>query len=251
MRRTLSYSMKIRIPPAKDIWTAAGFLALVVILVFSCMWVWEQYLKTPPYVDPERYPIRGIDISAHNGDINFRDVRRDGIEFAFIKASEGTDFKDKKFADNYLKARKAGIKTGAYHFFRFDKDGVDQAINFLRATGNRKLDLGLAIDIEQQGNPEGIDKELITQRLTAMAEYLFLLGYRVTFYTNRTGYEEFLMDSFPGYPLWICSFSEHPIDADWTYWQYDHHGKVKGIHGDVDLDTFNGSRSDWRKYLAQ
>lgn len=237
--------MKIRIPPKKDIWTAIGFLVLVVILAFSCIWVWEQYLTTPPYVDPERYPVRGIDVSSHNGNIDFSKVRADGYEFVFIKASEGSDFRDKNFQTNYTKARKAGIKTGAYHFFRFDKDGVDQAINFLKAVDNRKLDLGLAVDVEQQGNPEGIDKELITERLTAMAEYLYLKGYRVTFYTNKTGYEEFLMESFPGYPLWICSFSEHPIDADWTYWQYDHHGKVNGIKGDVDLNAYNGTREEF------
>lgn len=239
--------MKIRIPPQKDIWTAIGFLVLMVILFFSCIWVWEQYLTTPPYVDPDRYPVRGIDVSSHNGVIDFRKVRAEGYEFVFIKASEGSDFKDKNFKTNYAKARKAGIKTGAYHFFRFDRDGVDQAINFLKAVGNRQLDLGLAVDVEQQGNPEGIDKELITERLTAMAEYLYLKGYRVTFYTNKTGYEEFLMESFPGYPLWICSFSEHPIDADWTYWQYDHHGKVSGIKGDVDLNAYNGTREEFEK----
>lgn len=137
------------------------------------------------------------------------------------------------------------MKTGAYHFFRFDKDGVDQAMNFLETVGNRKLDLGLAIDIEKQGNPEGISRDIIVERLVTMAEYLYLKGHRVTFYTNKTGYEEYLMEAFPGYPLWICSFSEHPIDAEWTYWQYDHHGKVNGIRGDVDLNAFNGTREEF------
>lgn len=239
--------MKIRIPPAKDIWIAAGFLALVVILGVSCVWVWNQYLKSPPYVDPERYPVRGIDVSAHNGEIDFKAVKKEGMDFVFIKASEGSDFKDKNFDINYRNARRNGLKTGAYHFFRFDKDGVDQAINLLQTTGPRHLDLGLAIDIEQQGNPENVDSTLIADRLTAMVEYLNLLGYRVTLYTNRSGYEKFLMDTFPGYPLWICSFAEHPIDADWTFWQYDHHGKIKGITGDVDLNAYNGSREEWNE----
>ncbi len=234
-----------RIPPKKDIWTAVGFLILTAVLAWSCVWVWKQYLTTPPYVDPERYPVRGIDVSSHNGDLNLREARKDGIDFIFIKASEGADFKDKNFVTNHAKAQKAGMKTGAYHFFRFDKDGVDQAMNFLEAVGNRKLDLGLAIDIEKQGNPEGISRDIIVERLVTMAEYLYLKGHRVTFYTNKTGYEEYLMEAFPGYPLWICSFSEHPIDAEWTYWQYDHHGKVNGIRGDVDLNAFNGTREEF------
>lgn len=79
-------------------------------------------------------------------------------------------------------------------------------MNFLEAVGNRRLDLGLAIDIEKQGNPEGISRDMIVERLVTMAEYLYLKGHRVTFYTNKTGYEEYLMEAFPGYPLWICSF---------------------------------------------
>ena len=53
-----------RIPPKKDIWTAVGFLVLTAVLARSCVWVWKQYLTTPPYVDPERYPVRGIDVSS-------------------------------------------------------------------------------------------------------------------------------------------------------------------------------------------
>lgn len=238
----------MRIPPRKDIATAGIFLVITVALVLSSVWAWRQFITTAPYVDPQRYPIRGIDVSAHNGYIDFFKVTRAGIEFVFIKASEGAEFKDKNFRANYRKARHAEIKTGAYHFFRFDVDGVDQAVNFLEAVGERKLDLGLVIDVEQQGNPEGVDPALVVDRLTAMAEYLNLKGYRVMFYTNRSGYEKYLLKDFPGYPLWICSFSEHPFDADWTFWQYDHHGHVDGIRGDVDLDTYVGNRADWSNY---
>lgn len=239
----------MRIPPKKDIWIAVGFLVLVVALGFSCYWAWHQFITTPPYVSPERYPVRGIDVSAHNGLMNLDAARRDGIEFIFIKASEGTDFKDENFNINYLKAQHAGMKTGAYHFFRFDKDGVDQAIQFLKAVGSRPLELGLAVDVEDQGNAPGVDPAIVKQRLSDMADYLYLKGHRVIFYTNRDGYEKYLMDTFAGYPLWICSFSENPIDAEWTFWQFDHHGEVDGIRGDVDLNTFNGSREEWTEYL--
>lgn len=239
----------MRIPPRKDILTAIGFLALTIALGFACYWAWYQFMTTPPYVDEERYPIRGIDVSAHNGRIDFHEVRRAGMEFVFIKASEGVDFKDKNFRTNYRKAQAAGLKTGAYHFFRFDKDGVEQAMNFMDVVQNRRLELGVAVDIEKQGNPDGVDPALVNQRLTDMVEYLYLRGYQVLFYTNRDGYEQYMMEAFPGYPLWICSFSDHPIDADWTFWQFNHHGRVSGIKGDVDLDAFYGSREDWQNYL--
>lgn len=240
----------MRIPPAKDIWAAVGFLLICCLLAFSSMWAWHYFITTPPYVDPVRYPVRGIDISAHNGSIDFRRVRKAGMKFVFMKASEGEDFKDRNFKINYQKAVKAGLRVGAYHFFRFDKDGVDQAINFLEAVGGRRMDLGLAVDVEAQGNPKGIPPEVVKERLMAMAEYLYLEGRQVTFYTNRKGYEDYLMDTFAGYPLWICSFSEYPIDAEWRFWQFNHRGRVDGVRGDVDMNAFFGSEKDWKVFFS-
>lgn len=234
--------------PWKDILVAGGFVLVCCLLVFAAFWAYHQFITTPPYVDPDRFPVRGIDISAHNGDINFKKVRESGIEFVFIKATEGGDFKDRNFRTNYQKAGEAGIKRGIYHFFRFDKDGVEQAINFLKAVGHRRPEMGLVIDVEKAGNP-AVPSHLINQRLTEMVEYLNLLGYRVMFYTNRSGYYDFLAESFPGYPLWICGFSQNPIYAEWSFWQYDHHGHVPGIKGEVDLDTFCGNRKEWARYL--
>lgn len=247
MKKLLSYLNHKR----KDLPAAIGFLIVSVCLVLASVWAWNEYFTSAPYVDTERYPIRGIDISAHNGMMNLDAAAADGVAFAFIKASEGISFRDENFSINYKKAGHAGIKRGAYHYFRFDCDGVKQAINLLSVVRNRQLELGIAIDVEDHGNASDVPPELIQQRLQDMVEYLNLMGRRVMFYTNREGYEKYLMDNYPGYPLWICHFSETPFDADWTFWQYDHHGKVKGIRGDVDLDVFIGSHSDWEQYLSQ
>lgn len=193
--------------------------------------------------------MKGIDVSSHNGMMNLDAAAADGVEFVFIKASEGSDFRDENFRLNYNKALHAGMKIGAYHFFRFDSDGVEQARNLLKVIGIRKLDLGIAVDIESQGNPSGIPLDSIMLRLEQMVDYLNLKGRRVIFYTNRDGYERYLMNNFPGCALWICSFNSNPIDAEWTFWQYNHRGKVKGIKGDVDLDVFFGSREEWNNFL--
>lgn len=239
----------MRIPPRKDIIAAAWFLLCLILLGFSAWWAAHEFMSNPPYVDPERYPVRGIDVSSHNGPMNLDAVRNDGYDFIFIKATEGVSFVDENFKMNYWKARHAGLKIGAYHFFRFDKDGVEQAIHFLKVIGEHKTDFNLVIDIEDAGNAKGIAPELVTERLVSMVEYMNLRGFRPMFYTNRDGYEKYLMDTYPGYPLWICSFNENPIDADWTFWQYDHHGKVAGVRGDVDLNTFIGSREDWEDFI--
>lgn len=235
--------------PTKDLLAAGCFLLVCILLVFASIWAYRQFITTPPYVDPERYPVRGIDISSHNGIIDFQEVARSGIEFVFIKATEGRDFKDKRFRSNYDKASAAGLKTGIYHFFRFDRDGVEQALNLMRTVGKRRPELGIVIDVEKTGNPDTIATETVTRRLSEMVDYLNLLEHRVMFYTNREGYYEYLADTFPGAPLWICGFSENPINAEWTFWQFNHRGRVDGITGDVDLNAFCGSREEWQSFL--
>lgn len=232
-----------------DLRVSFAFLAVSVALVLASVWAWWQFKTSPPYVDPQRYPVRGIDVSAHNGMMNLEAAVADGIEFIFIKASEGNTFHDENFRINYDKARHAGLKIGAYHFFRFDCDGVSQGMNLRKAIGDRKLELGVAIDVEQTGNPEGIDPKLIKRRLEAMVDYLYLSGIRVSIYSTRDGYYDYVQEAVPGTCLWICAFHPTPIEAEWTFWQYYHHGKVAGIRGEVDLDVFCGSRSEWQNYL--
>ena len=66
-----------------DLRVCVAFLAVVVILVYTSLWAYRQFMSSPPYVDPERYPIRGIDVSAHNGMMNLDAAAADGIEFIF------------------------------------------------------------------------------------------------------------------------------------------------------------------------
>lgn len=235
--------------PWKDLVAAAAFLLVCVFLVFAAIWAYNTFISTPPYVDPVKYPVRGIDISAHNGNVDMKTVKKSGIEFVFIKATEGVDFKDKNFQKNFRNAKTAGLKTGIYHFFRFDRDGVEQAINLMQSVGGRRPELGLVIDVENTGNPDSVPKEKIIRNLTQMVDYLNLLGHRVMFYTNRDGYYDYIAENFPGAPLWICGFSENPINAEWTFWQFNHRGRVDGINGNVDLNAFCGTREEWENYL--
>lgn len=240
---------KIKPRPIRDVAAALAFLVVIFLLVFSAVWAYREYMTTPPYVDEVKYPVRGIDVSRHNGEINFKKVADSGIEFVFIKASEGVTHRDSLFVRNLRQAGAAGLKTGAYHFFRFDGDGVEQAVNFLGAVGSRHTDMGLVIDVEKNGNPSNVPPEVVKERLSSMVEYMNLLGFRVMIYTNIDGYYDYIADILPGYPLWICRFKENPINAEWTFWQYDHHGKVDGVKGDVDLDAFCGTREEWERFL--
>ena len=83
-------------------------------------------LNTP---SQEEYPVRGVDVYSYQGEIDWG-VLSEGLDFAYIKATEGSRYTDDRFAYNYEQARKTGLRVGAYHFFSFESSGASQAENF-------------------------------------------------------------------------------------------------------------------------
>ncbi len=220
-------------------------LAISLTVSLLCMGGYMAYDRwLAPGADPsaEDYPVRGIDISAHNGDIDFERLRADSsVRFVYIKATEGTDFLDRNYITNVREASRNAIPAGAYHFFRFDSDGEMQAINFLWALRGRNLQLPPAIDIEEWGNPDGHATARIVERLRDMVSYLEAHGCHPIFYTNKDGYHRFIRGNFDNYPLWICSFSDPPLEEDvpWAIWQYSHRGRIDGVPTSVDLNALS------------
>lgn len=206
-------------------------------------------------IDRRQYPVLGLDISSHNGLPDFDSIAAAGVRFVFLKASEGETFRDPAFLRNYAAARGAGIPVGAYHFFRFDRDGRSQAENLLAATKDCRFELPFAVDIEEAGNPPTFSTELVVSRLEAMVATLKSSGAEVIIYTNKNGFARFLRNSFDSPDnrpqLWICSFTNPPLPrAPWLFWQHSHIGRIPGIKGNVDLNTFNGDSVLWENWIA-
>lgn len=225
-----------------------GVLALVLVGAVSYyLWMHQPHIV----LHDEAYPIIGVDLSKHNGDVDFGRLVDDGITFVYLKASEGNDYVDPKFKGNYTSARDAGMTVGAYHYFRMAKNGTVQAYNFLSVIADMPLDLPLAIDVEDWGNDPFVDYKDAQNRLATMVKCLKDSGYKVVIYTNGNGYKKYVKDSLADEMLWICSFRKpkEVTDYNWTFLQYSHWGEVKGISGDVDMDVFNGDRNAWRRWL--
>ena len=234
-----------------------GLAVLLVGVGIVAFWAYrnrvdiQHWWRGEIVVDRNKYPILGIDVSAHNGDIDFNKVKADGYTFVYIKASEGEDYHDSKFLTNYENARKAGLKVGAYHFFRKKTDGLNQAKNFLEMVAGRNLDLPLVVDVEDWSNDEQIKDERTQQHLDAMLDNLRSRGHKVMIYTNGDGYKKYIKNGQININLWLCSFRQpdrlkhipHQMQ------QYSHWGRVKGIWGDVDLNVFNGNVKQWEMWL--
>ena len=198
-------------------------------------------------VDREAFPVVGLDLSAHNGAVDFDSVAAAGVDFVYLKATEGLTFTDAAFIRNFSAARRAGLAIGAYHFFRFDADGISQARHLLDALHELRVDLPLAIDVEEWGNPAEVPTPQVVERLQTMVAELEHAGYPVIVYTNKNGHGRFLRAL--DVDLWICSFTSPPLAHPWRLWQHSHLGRVPGVNGKVDMDTFNGSREQWEAWL--
>lgn len=227
---------------------ALGVLLILALLAASLYVLRIRLHHNSSEIVDNDYELVGIDVSSHNGKINFECVSGAGIDFVIIKASEGAAFRDSRFASNYDSAKDNGLAVGAYHFFRFDVDGTLQARNFVETIGDRDFDLPLVIDVEEHGNPYVFLRSKVVRQLRDMVDELTALEYRVMIYTNKDGYYKFIKDNFDDYPLWLCSLNRRP-DLDWTIWQYSHWGKVDGIQGDVDLNRFYGNLEQWKNWL--
>src|SRR5262245_34821654 len=95
--------------------------------------------------------VQGVDVSWHQGPIDWNAVSRAEVRFAYVKATEGADYVDPRFAFNWREAHRAGLYVGAYHFFTLCRSGAQQASNFIQAVPVENGALPPAVDLEHMG----------------------------------------------------------------------------------------------------
>jgi lysozyme len=196
--------------------------------------------------DRDDFPIRGIDVSHHQGDIDWAQVAKDDIAFAYIKASEGHSFNDPAFARNWAGAGTVGLSRGAYHYFNLCKPGAEQAANFLKVLPEDQNMLAPMLDLEV---PEDCADQLsVDDVLQEVSQFAAIVeqkaGKRVIFYAPEEFFLTYLKGRGLNRRLWVRSVWRSPSYAkDWLIWQYHDRGAVKGISGNVDLNVLNDESS--------
>jgi len=233
------------------------FIALgvsVCLIILLIIFIRTYFLPKGVNIDKKKYPITGIDVSRHSGIINWDLIKFQNIDFAYIKATEGEDYLDPNYVTNINAAQKVNIIVGEYHFFRFNKPGKTQAMNFLSHTGGFSGKLAPALDIEEWGNlpVAKSDKQIKKDIADFLATVEQASGCKMIIYANVNSYNRYIRGQFPNNAIWICSFNKNRILPDnrkWLFWQHAHNGKLAGIKGFVDLNTFNGDEAKWKKYI--
>ena len=208
---------------------------------------------TGPY--PSDFAVHGIDVSKYQGDIDWQSVRESGVEFAFIKATEGGNHADEKFAQNWNGARAAGIARGAYHFVWWCRDPREEIAQFKRIVPVERDALPPVLDVE--ATPESRTCKRTLHREEVLADMRLMLaemerhyGKRPIIYVTVDFYQHVMHPGeFADYPVWVRSVKHAPPvtypGRRWAFWQYQSDGYVPGIRGKVDRNAFAGTREQF------
>lgn len=187
---------------------------------------------------------QGIDVSAYQGNIDYREVKNAGIDIVYIKASEGDYLEDPEFRNNYEGARNNGLNIGFYHFVRArsEEEAQKEAEFFSKVISGTQPNCRLAMDFEVFGNLSVEEINRISQVFLQKTQEL--TGKEMVIYSNtydaRTIFSEELARN---YPLWVAQYEvRRPSDngkwQNWIGFQYADNGRIAGIRGNVDLDRF-------------
>lgn len=259
---------------------AALLAAAAVLWIYA---VYHGYLLLN-YPSKARFPVRGVDVSHYQGSIDWEVLSQADIQFAYIKATEGSSHRDDRFLENWEAVKEIELKAGAYHFFSFDSPGESQAQNFIDAVNagfegagpvsedheGAELEgadfyreswessgmLPPVVDVEyyadKRQNPPAVED--VQRELQVMLDELEqYYGMKPVVYSTEEVWEKYLNGCFDAYPLWIRNVFHRPAvpDEKWTFWQYSNRGRLKGYSGAeeyIDLNVFNGSEAEWEEF---
>lgn len=232
-----------------------GGLALAGVLLGGGAWLYLAGVWIPNTPSSAAYPIRGLDVSHHQGRIDWSAVAGTGVDFVYMKATEGGDWVDRQFARNWAETGRLGLKRGAYHFFTLRTPGAKQADHFVATVPHEAVALPPAVDLEFSGNskirptPAQFQRELGVFLARLEQHYQT----RPVIYTTYNFYDAYLQ-GLTLERVWIREVHlapRGPFRDRWTFWQYSARGTVAGISGRVDLNVFAGTRQAFDALIDQ
>lgn len=241
-------------------WWLGGLLIAAVYI-----WLFYRYFVSPYgfrwralYGDvnyPAGYDIHGIDVSHHQGKIDWELLRNQGtidncpVRFVMIKATEGADRVDSKFEYNFKQAREYGFTRGVYHYYSTQSSAKKQAEHFIKTVCLQNGDLPPVLDVEQKpGNQTNEEfQRSVLEWLNRVEAHYRVKPILYTYYKFKMDY---LNDTiFNQYPYWIAHYYVDSLAyrGPWKFWQHTDAGSLPGINGPVDFNIYNGSYYDLRQ----
>jgi lysozyme len=241
-------------------WLRSALILTLLVALAACGRSPQGHLGVPgdnaphPGVNRARaMPVQGLDVSRYQGQIDFRAAKAGGTQFVFIKATEGRDYIDPAFYDNWRRAKEAGVPHGAYHFMTWCSLASEQAAWFEQMVPNDPDALPPVLDIEWNNHSSCKNKhpredvlEKIRVMLAAMERHT---GKVPIIYTDMNFHDDVLEGEHFDNPFWLRSTAAEPhsrySNRPYLFWQWTQTGTMSGIWAEVDRNAFVGSPDDF------
>ena len=226
------------------------------IVVLSSVYAGWCYALFHGYVNPILYTSKGIDISHHQGSIDWDELNNGAVDFVYMKATEGNDYLDSQFKQNWSESKRVDIPRGAYLFLTFCSPATEQSDFFIKTVPKEVNALPPVIDVEFRNCKAKCCQELpsnedIVLRVSTVYDALTeAYDKEPIVYTTPEFYEKHLR-TFPHDRFWVASWGIWPFwKPDWMIWQTTagelskSNGDIKGIKGFVDRNVLRTRPSD-------
>lgn len=265
LRKKARMRLWIRIRQSNTVhWLLTGIVAAIFLFFFYNAFIRPYSYRWKPCYGykgygvclPINYKVHGIDVSHHQGDIDWTAIKATEkqefpIRFAFMKATEGGDYKDRRFVENFRKAGEVGLVRGAYHFYNPNTDPITQADFFISQVKLKKGDLAPVLDIERKPRDKAQLQADLKKFLNRLEQHYGVKPIIYTSFKYKTRYLD--APEFDDYPFWIAHYYVDMLSYEgaWQFWQHTDYGTVPGIGVNVDLNVFNGSLEDMNSYMMK
>ena len=191
--------------------------------------------------------VMGIDISKHNGNIDWNAVKNSGVQYVILRcgyrgSASGVLVEDQKFKSNIQGATAAGLRVGIYFFSQAvnEVEAVEEASMTLSLIKKYRITYPVYIDVESaNGRADGISKEARTSVINAFCQTIRNSGYTPGLYANKNWLTEKInTGALGGCKIWLAQYVAAPTyGGRYEMWQYSSRGSIAGIKGNVDLNV--------------
>lgn len=227
-------------------------LLILAVLVGVGFWVYNAVINRDININKLFLggQVLGVDVSSYQENVDFSELKKQGVEFAYIKATEGSFHVDSSFKDKWEDALRAGVVAGAYHYFSYGVSGAEQAENFIKTVGsldNKRLipAVDMELTVAEVYNPPEVD-EVVRGLKAFLAVVEERYGVKPLIYAQKDYYDKYLASDFADYPRWVRNVF-YPVFIDvgneWAVWQFNDKGELDGYRGEryIDLNVVNST----------
>lgn len=226
-------------------------LAGIVIAVAAVMYLFIHIHQNAGRPDKDKYPILGVSLSQTDGYQDLHVLKKHGVSFVYLKSTQGAQYFDDNFDDNYMRVQGSDLSYGVYHYYSFDSSPQNQFKNFTNNVNQRIGDLPITIQVQPYGSYEQkLPNKKKTIENVAKLQYLLENYYNRQVIIQVTPQFKYLLNN-PSNKGWLVTNKEPDDQKNINFWQYTTAGKVPSLASSnkFNISVFRGSYKTWKNYI--